>query len=435
MVSDRRNGGMPRPSLRYHGPRVAGKRRTAFAGGAPRRVSCIAVCIMVCVAGGVSAQPFAPPIRIGVLADLSGIYKDIGGQGSIEAAKLAAEEFGGRIGARAIEIVSADAQNKPDIASAIATSWYDREGVSLIVDLPVSSLALTVQEIARTRGKISVVTGGATSDLTGKACSPTGFHWVWDTYAMSHGTGQAVVKAGGKTWYFITGDFVAAVVLEQQARDAIVASGGIVLGATKYPSPNFDFSSQLLQAQQSGAQVVGLSSAGQDVINAIKQAAEFGLTPRQQIVGLIIYITDVHALGLPAAAGMQFMSGFYWDNDDQTRAWSRMFSTRMGGSMPTMSQAGVYSAVRHYLQAVKESGTDDGPTVAAQMKATPVNDMFARNGILRADGLMVHDLQLVQVKSPSESKGPWDYFKTILEIPGGQAFIPLSQSGCPLVPQ
>ena len=390
-------------------------------------------CVVALLAVPAAAQMSGNPIRIGVLADLGGVYRDVGGLGSVEAAKLAAEEFGGKLGNSKIEILSADGQNKPDVASAIARQWYDEDGVDIIVDLPASTVALAVQDVARDRKKISVTTGGGTSELTGKACSPTGFHWVWDTYAMSYGTGKAIVKAGGRSWFFVTGDFAAAKALQTGATAAIQEAGGSVLGTAIAPFQNVDFSSQLLTAQQSGAQVVAMANAGQDVINAIKQAAEFGVTPKQQIVGLIIYITDINTLGLKATAGMRFMTGFYWNADEQSRAWSQKFAARMGGAMPTMSQAGVYSSVRHYLQAVKDSGTDDGPTVAARMRATPVNDMFAHDGHLREDGLMVHDMRLVQVKSPAESKGPWDYYETVSIVPGDEAFLSLAKGGCPLV--
>lgn len=390
--------------------------------------------VLLAASGGTGlAQISDNVVKIGVLADLNSIYKDIGGQGSVEAAKLAVEEFGGTIAGSRIELVVADGQNKPDIASTIARRWYDTEAVDLIVDLPASSVALGVQEIARERRKISIVTGGGSSDLTGKACSPTGFHWVWDTYAMSYGTGKAVVTAGGKSWFFITGDFAAAATFERETSEAVLSSGGTVVGSVKHPFPNVDFSSQLLRAQQSGAQIIALANAGQDTINAIKQAAEFGINKKQQLVGLIVYISDLHAMGLESTAGMRFMSAFYWDRDEQTRAWSRTFASRMGGAMPTMAQAGVYSAVRHYLAAIKDLGTDDGPKVAQKMKETPINDMFARGGQLREDGRMVHDLRLMQAKSPSESKGQWDYMKEIIVVPGSEAFRPLSKGNCSLV--
>jgi branched-chain amino acid transport system substrate-binding protein len=401
----------------------------------PRFVlACCAVAAFV-MASPTSSRAQAPdkPIKIGVLTDFGGVYRDVGGQGSVVAAKLAAEEFGGKIGNRPIEVISADGQNKPDVSSSIARQWFDQEGVDIIVDLPASTVAIAAQDVARDRKKITVTTGGGTTELTGADCSPTGFHWSWDTYAMSYGTAKAIEKAGGKSWFFITGDFAAAKALQTGATKAILEAGGSVLGTALVPFQTVDFSSQMLDAQQSGAQVVAMANAGQDVINAIKQSAEFGLPPKQQIVGLIIYITDVNSLGLKATAGMRFMTGFYWDATPESRAWSQKFGARMNGAMPTMSQAGVYSSVRHFLQAVKDTGTDDGPTVAAKMKATPVNDMFTHDGHLREDGLMVHDMRLVEVKIPAESKGPWDYYKTIAIVPGDEAFLSLAQGGCPLV--
>lgn len=378
------------------------------------------------------AQISGDTIRIGVLADMSGVYKDIGGTGSVVAAELAVAEFGGHIDGKRIEIVSADGQNKPDIASSIARKWYDQDGVDMIVDLPASSVALAVQELARQRGKINIVTGGGISDLTGKFCSPTGFHWVYDTYANSFGTGEAAVKAGGKTWYFITGDFAAGYAFQRETTAAVEANGGKVLGSVRHPFPNNDFSSQLLSAQQSGAQVVALANAGQDMITAIKQAREFGLMDKQRLIGLIVYISEIHALGLDVAGGMQFLAGFYHAQSPEALAWSRIYAQRMGGAMPGAAQAGVYSAVRHYLQAIKAIGTDEGIKVAEQMRKTPINDMFAKNGRLRIDGRMVHDMLLAQVKTPAESKGPWDYLDILLALPGDSAFRPLDAGGCPL---
>jgi branched-chain amino acid transport system substrate-binding protein len=379
------------------------------------------------------AQMSKSVIKIGVLADLGGPYQDVGGRGSVVAAQLAAEEFGGTVAGAKIEVISADAQNKPDVASAIARRWFDQDGVDIILDLPASNVALAVQDLARDRHKISVTTGGGTTELTGKACSPTGFHWVWDTYAMAHGAGQAIVQSGGKTWFFITGDFAAAVTLEKEATDAILANGGKVLGTAKAPFPNVDFSSQLVVARQSGAQVIGVADAGDDAANIIKQASEFGNTPDQTVAGLITYISEVHSLGLQTTAGMQFVTGFYWDANEQSRAWSKQFGARMQGRMPTMSQAGVYSATRHFLQAVKDTGTDKIPDVVARMRATPINDALAQNGHLREDGSMIHDLMLVQVKTPAESKGPWDYYRIVKIIPGEEAFMPLAKEPCPLL--
>ena len=382
-----------------------------------------------------AAQMAKSVIKVGVLADLSSSYQDVGGQGSVVAARLAAEEFGNNVAGSRVEVVFADVQSKPDVASAIARRWYDDEGVDIILDLPASNVALAVQDLARTRNKISVTTGGGSTDLTGKNCSPTGFHWVWDTYAMAHGAGQAIVQAGGKTWFFITGDFAAGITLEGEATEAVLASGGRVLGSARAPFPNMEFSSQLLQAKQSGAQVIGIADSGDDAANIIKQASEFGNTPDQKIAGLITYISEVHSLGLAASAGMQFMTGFYWDANEQSRTWARKFASRMQGRMPTMSQAGVYSATRHYLQAIKDTGTNDVTRVVAQMRATPINDALAQNGHLREDGTMVHDLMLVQVKTPAESKGPWDYYSILKTVPGDEAFLPLSKVACPLLRQ
>lgn len=382
-----------------------------------------------------AAQMSKPVIKIGVLGDMSSSYQDVGGQGSVAAARLAAEEFGGSIAGVKIEIVSADAQNKPDLASAIARRWYDQEGVDIILDLPASNVALAVQDLARTRQKISVTTGGGSTDLTGKACSPTGFHWVWDTYAMAHGAGQAIVQGGGKSWYFITGDFAAGITLEREATEAVLANGGTVLGSARAPFPSTDFSSQLVRAKQSGAQVLGIANAGDDAVNIIKQASEFGNTPAQTLAGLITYISEIHALGLQTTAGMKYLTGFYWDANDVSRDWSKKFGARMQGRMPTMSQAGVYSATRHYLQAVKDTGTDDVLKVVARMRATPVNDALAQNGRLREDGSMVHDMMLVEVKTPAESKGPWDYYKILKVLLAAEAFMPLAKVPCPLLKQ
>jgi branched-chain amino acid transport system substrate-binding protein len=392
-----------------------------------------AALLAICLALPAHAQMSKSVIKLGVLGDFSSNYQDVGGQGSVVAAQLAAEEFGGTVAGAKIEIVSADAQNKPDVASAIAGSWYDEQGVDIILDLPASNVAIAVQALADKRHKISVTTGGGTTDLTGTACSPTGFHWVWDTYSMAHGAGQAIVQAGGKSWFFITGDFGAAITLEREATDAILANGGKVLGSVRTPFPNMDFGSQLVLAQQSGAQVIGVADAGDDAANMIKQAAEFGNTPKQTMAGLITYISEIHSLGLQTTAGMQFVTGFYWDANDASRAWSQKFAARMKGRMPTMSQAGVYSAARHFLQAIKDTGSDDDMKIADKMRATPINDALAANGHLREDGSMVHDMLLVQVKTPVESKGPWDYYKILKTIPADEAFLPLEKVPCRLL--
>lgn len=400
-----------------------------------KNITVMALAICLLAATPASAQMVKSTIKVGVLADFSSSYQDISGKGFVVAAQLAAEEFGGRVAGVPIEVVSADVQSKPDVASGIARQWFDQDGVDIILDLPASNVALAVQDLARTRGKISITTGGGSTDLTGKACSPTGFHWVWDTYAMAHGADEAIVRAGGKSWFFITGDFAAAITLEREASEAVVANGGTLLGSARAPFPNTDFSSQLLLAKQSGAQVLGVANAGNDAVNTVKQASEFGNTPGQTVAGLITYISQVHTLGLQATAGMQFMTGFYWDANDSSRAFTKRFSSRMGGRMPTMSQAGVYSGTRHYLQAIKDTGTDGVATVVAKMRATPINDALAQNGRVREDGSMIHDLMLVQVKTPSESKGPWDYYTILRTVPGDQSFLPLSKVACPYLKQ
>lgn len=373
-------------------------------------------------------------VKIGVLTDLSGTYSDLAGQGSIEAAKMAIEDFGGKVDGMPIELVSADHQNKADIASAIARKWYDTEGVDAIFDLVTSASGIAVRQISREKGKIDVNSGAGSTALTNDQCSPTGFHWTYDTYALANGTANAVVKQGGNSWYFLTADYTFGNNLQAQTEKVVKANGGNVLGAVKHPFPNADFSAYLLQAQASGAKIIGLANAGSDTINAIKQAKEFGITEGgQQLAGLLVFITDVHSLGLDVAQKMLLTTGYYWDMDDGTRAFAKRFAAKMGGRMPTMVHAGVYSSVTHYLKAVAAAKTDEGMKVADEMRALPIHDFFAKNGHLRADGRMVHDMYLVQVKSPAESKGPWDYYKVLRTIPGDEAYQPLSESTCPLV--
>jgi branched-chain amino acid transport system substrate-binding protein len=387
------------------------------------------------LAGSAAAQGFQNDgVKIGVLTDMSGTYSDIAGQGSVVAAEMAIEDFGKQINGKAIEVVSADHQNKADISSATARQWYDAEGVDAIFDLVTSATALAVREVARERGKIDMVSGAATTALTGKACSPTGFHWAYDTAALANGTGSATVKNGGDSWFFVTADYAFGHALEADTTAVIEKNGGKVLGSVRHPFPNADFSSFLLQAQASGAKVIGLANAGQDTTNAIKQAAEFGIVESgQSLAALLMFISDVHSLGLPAAQGLLLTTGYYWDLDDESRPFAKRFFDKTG-KMPTMVHAGVYSSVLHYLKAVDAAGTDDGKTVAAKMHEMPVTDFFARNGKLRVDGRMVHDMYLARVKKPDESKYPWDYYEIVSVIPGDQAYKPLSKD-CPLVTQ
>jgi branched-chain amino acid transport system substrate-binding protein len=386
-------------------------------------------------APGAAAQSQSGPVKIGVLTDMSSLYADIGGQGSVEAARMAAEDFGGKALGQPIQVVAADHQNKPDIGAAIARKWYDDEGVDLITDVPTSSVALAVEDVSREKHKLAIFTGAGSSDITGKNCSPYAAHWVYDTYALAHGTGSAIVKEGGTSWFFITADYAFGHALERDTADVVKSLGGTVLGEVRVPLNTADFSSYLLQAQASKAKVIGLANAGGDTINSIKQAAEFGIVQGgQKLAGLLVFITDVHSLGLQTAQGLQLTSAFYWNQNDQTRAWSKRFFDHIH-RMPTMTQAGVYSAVHHYLEAVKALGTKDPDKVMAKMRETPINDFMTHDGKLRIDGRVLRPLYLFEVKKPSESKEAWDYFKQVREIPANEAFRPLDKGGCPLVKQ
>ena len=379
------------------------------------------------------AQMSGVVVKIGVLNDMSGLYADIGGPGSVEAARVAITDFGGTVNGKKIELISADRQNKPDVGSTIANQWFGNDGVDAIVDVPTSSVALAVQEVARNKSKVFLISGAAASDLTGKACSPTSVHWTYDTVALANGTGAAVVKAGGDTWFFMTADYVFGHALERDTAKVVEDNGGKVLGKVRAPLNTADFSSFLLQAQASKAKIIGLANAGGDTINSIKQAAEFGIVEGgQKLAGLLVFISDINSLGLQTANGLQLTESFYWDQNDATRAWSKRFFDKMKRE-PTMVQAGVYGPIMHYLAAIKATGSDDGPTVVKQMKATPVNDFMTKHGKIREDGTLVRDMYLFEVKKPSESKGPWDYYKQIAVIPGEEAFKLPGPNQCPLV--
>jgi branched-chain amino acid transport system substrate-binding protein len=372
-------------------------------------------------------------VKIGVMNDMSGLYADISGQGSVEAARMAIADFGGTVNGKKIELVSADHQNKPDVGGAIARQWYDNDKVDAIVDVPTSSVALAVQDVARERKKVFLISGAASSDLTGKACSATGIHWTYDTVALANGTGSAVVKAGGDSWFFITADYAFGHALERDTSAVVTANGGKVLGAVRVPLNTPDFSSYLLQAQASKAKIVGLANAGGDTINSIKQAAEFGLVEGgQKLAGLLVFVTDIHSLGLKTANGLQLTEAFYWDQTDETRAWSKRFMEKINHA-PTMVQAGVYGAVMHYLNAIKAIGSDDGLTVVKKMRETPINDFMTKNGKILDNGRVIRDMYLFEVKKPADSKGPWDYYKQISTIPGEQAFKRPGGNECPLV--
>ncbi len=394
---------------------------------------CAALMLHVGAIAGAATKASDGVVKIGVLTDMSGTYSDLAGHGSLVAVQMAVADFIAKEKPDfKIEVISADHQNKGDIAAIKAREWIDTEKVDVIVDLVTTSTALAVMKVAKEKNRITLVSGAASTPITNEQCTDVNVHWTYDTYALAVGTGKAVVKQGGKTWFFLTADYAFGKSLEKNTSDVVLKEGGKVLGHVLHPFPAQDFSSFLLQAQSSGAQVIGLANAGNDTINAIKQAAEFGITPKQSLAGLLMFITDVHSLGLKATQGMYLTTGFYWDRDDGTRAWSKRFFEKKG-RQPTMVQAGDYSAVIHYLEAIKAVGTDDTQAVMAKMKATPINDFFAKNGTIRVDGRMVHDMYLAQVKSPAESKAPWDYYHIRQVIPADQAFMPLSKSTCPLV--
>ncbi len=371
------------------------------------------------------------PVKIGILNDQSGVYADFGGKWSIDAAKMAVEDFGGKVLDRPIELVTADHQNKPDIATTIARKWYDVDGVDAIMELTTSSVALAVQDLSKEKKKINIVTGAATTALTQKSCSPYGFHWAYDTHALAVGTGGALVENGGDTWFFLTVDYAFGHALEADTAKYVKSKGGKVIGQVRHPLNTPDFSSFVLQAQSSGAKVIGLANAGQDTVNSIKQSSEFGVTQggKQRLAALLFTLAEVHGLGLKAAQGTVLTEGWYWDQNDENRAFGKRFMAKMG-RMPNMVQAGTYSAVTSYLKAVKAAGTPETDAVAKKMRETPVNDVFARNGKVLANGSMVHDMYLFQVKTPEESKAPWDYYKQLAVIPGAQAFETVEESGC-----
>jgi branched-chain amino acid transport system substrate-binding protein len=385
--------------------------------------------------GGVAdAQISDDVVKIGVLTDMSGFGSAADGPGSVAAAQMAIDDFGGTVLGKPIQLISADHQIKPDIAAGIARQWYDREQVDLIVDVPVSSVGLAVQNVANERKRLLIVHTTGTADFHGKFCTPYALQWVFDSRALAVGTAQEVTKRGGDSWFFLTSDYAFGHALERDASAVVAQNGGKVLGSVSHPFGAHDLSSFILQAQASKAKIIGLASGPPDNVNAIKLGGEFGIFQSgQQMAGLLVIITDVHALGLKAAQGLVLTTSFYWDMDEQTRAWSKRFYAKMN-QMPTMFQAGVYSSVVQYLDAVKATGTDDPLTVTAKLRETPINDFFARNGKLRDDGLMVHDLILVQVKKPEDSKYPWDYYQILARIPGEQAFGPPNPA-CPLVKQ
>ncbi len=372
-------------------------------------------------------------VKIGVLTDMSGVYSTLGGKGTQVAVEMAVKDFGGTVLGKPIQVIGADHQNKADIASAKAREWFDNEKVDMITGLLNTGCALAVQKLGGDKHRITMNTGAASTELTNKASTPYSVHYVYDTYALGKVTGQAVVQGGGKSWFFITADYAFGQSLEQNTTNFVTKFGGKAVGSVRHPLATADFSSYLLQAQSSGAQIIGLANAGGDTINAIKQAREFGIGQKgQKLVGLLVFDTDIKSLGLTVAQGMQFTSGFYWDRDDATRAFAKRFFA-IHKAMPTMDQAGAYSATMNYLKAIKAAGTDDPDAVMAKLKSMDISDFFAVHGKIRVDGRMVHDMYLMEVKKPSESKGEWDLLKIIKTIPGDEAFMPLSESTSPLV--
>ncbi|NNM73469.1 ABC transporter substrate-binding protein [Enterovirga sp. DB1703] len=383
---------------------------------------------------GARAQS-ATPLRIGVLTDMSSLYADVSGPGSVTAAQMAAEDFRSGRSYRPIEVLSADHQNKPDVSAAIAREWIDRQGVDVVVDVPNSAVALAVSNIVREKNKVMLASGPSSSDLTGRACSPNTIHWTYDTYALATGVATAVVKSGGRRWFNLTADYAFGHAMEQDVRRVVEKEGGQVLGSVRTPLNTQDFSSFLLQAQASGAQVIGLINAGGDTINSIKQAVEFGIVAGgQRLVATVLYVTDVHSLGLTVAQGLQFTESFYWDLNDSTRAWSKRFAERMGGRAPSALHAGAYGSVLHYLKAADAAGGPaDGRAVVEKMKALPTDDPCFGKGSIRIDGRKLHDMYLFEVKKPVESRYPWDYYRVVGSIPAAEVWRPLDQGGCPLV--
>jgi len=398
-----------------------------------KKMNLVAALCAAFVATQAGAQVSDNVVKIGVLTDMAGVTADITGKGSLVAAQMAVQEFGGTVLGKPIQVISGDHQHKNDLGASIARQWYDTDKVDVIVDVPNSAIALAVQGIAKQAKKIVMFSGAGTTALTNEQCSPYGFHWTYDTHAMAHGTASAVVKAGGKSWFILASDYAFGAQLAKDTTEVVVAEGGKVLGTVKHPLNLADFSSLLLQAQSSGANVIGIANAGNDTINAIKQAGEFGITQKgQNLAAMILMINDVHSLGLPAAQGTYLTTASYWDMNAKTRAWSKSFMEKTG-SMPSMLQAGVYGSVLHYLKAVKAAGTDEADKVTAAMRSMPINDAFTENARIREDGRVLRDMYLAKVKTPAASKYAWDYFEIIRKIPAADSVIPLSASKCPLV--
>jgi branched-chain amino acid transport system substrate-binding protein len=399
-----------------------------------RAVVCALTTAPLAIPGLLRAQSTSKPVKLGLLSDMGGPYRDVGGPGNRAAVELAVEDAGGSVLGRPIEIVQGDDQNKPDVAASLAREWVDSQGVDVLMDGAASSSGLAIQQIAREKKHIYLITGPATSDMTGKQCSPYGIHFAYDTYALAHGTGAALTKAGGDSWFFVTADYAFGYALERDTIAAVQSAGGKVLGNVRAPLGTADFSSYLVQAKASGAKVFGFANAGTDLQNCIKQAAEFGLSQSGvRMATLLMAINDVNSLGLKACEGLVYTDSFYWDLSDKTRAWAKRWAAKMPGREPGLLHAANYCAANHWLKAVKAAGTTDADAVVAKMKATPVNDMYNDNVQVREDGRVMHVMHLWQVKSPAESKYPYDYCKEVVTIPADQAWRPLAEGGCPLV--
>jgi branched-chain amino acid transport system substrate-binding protein len=397
------------------------------------KVALLALSVTLALTQHAVGQVSDDVVRIGLLTDYTGVFSALSGQGGVTAARMAVEDFGGTVLGKPIEIVQADHGNKPDTAAAIAKRWYDVEGVDMIADVPNSSVALAVQAVARERQKIVIASGSGTAEFTGKSCTPTSFQWTWDTYSAAVATTKAVMQSGGESWYILAADYTFGRTMAADVSTQVKKAGGTVADVVRHPLNTLDFSSFIVQAQASKAKVVALANGGTDTVNAVKQFNEFGLRESGvKLVGMAVFITDVQGMGLENARGLILTNGFYWDRTDETRAWSKRFFARHN-AMPTMAQAGVYSAVTHYLKSIASSGTDDGVRVAAEIRAHPVTDFFTNGGRVREDGRLVHDMYLVEVKNPDEVKYPWDYYRVLRTIPGEEAVRPLAESECPLV--
>jgi branched-chain amino acid transport system substrate-binding protein len=400
-----------------------------------KTIASLAALALALGCGSAQAQYTDGTIKIGVMNDMSGTYADLSGQGSVIAARMAVEDFGAAAKGMKVEILGADHQNKPDIGSNVVRQWIDVDKVDVIVDVPTSSVALAVNDIVRDKNKVFLVSGAAASDLTGAKCTPNTVHWTYDTWSLANGTGNAIVKTGGTTWFFLTADYAFGHALERDTSAVVEKNGGKVLGKVRHPFPGTDFSSFLLQAQSSKAKIIGLANAGSDTINSVKQAAEFGIVRGgQNLAALLAFITDVHSMGLPTAQGLIMTEAWYWDLNDANREFAKKFAPQYKGVHPTMVHAGVYSAVTHYLKAVEALKSDaDGKAVVAKMKEMPTDDKLFGKGTIRVDGRKIHDMYLFEVKKPEESKAPWDYYKLRATIPAAEAFRPLAEGGCPLV--